>query len=127
MLFWCRDIEFDFLEDKEYCLHGLDAIDKFFPTDALRVTELFDDPQFFVDGATASDISQSDMLGDCWFLSGLGVVATAGLIEKICVEVRPSLPSVACSRLIGKDFNYSETSKSVYMDSYSGEMRAGWM
>lgn len=81
-----RDVDFDFLEDVQNCLHGL-GNDKYFPSDALRVTEIFDEPQFFVDGATASDISQGETLGDCWFLSGLGVVATAGLIEKICVEV----------------------------------------
>lgn len=76
-------------------MHGLDATNMYFPTDALRVNEIFDSPQFFVDGATASDISQSDTLGDCWFLSGLSIVATAGLIEKICVEV--SLFELLCS------------------------------
>jgi hypothetical protein len=85
-----RDIEFDLLEDRERCLHGLahtgDSI-RFNPTDAVRVTQIFDKPQFFVDGATASDISQGK-IGDCWFLSGLAVIATAGLIERVCVEVR---------------------------------------
>jgi hypothetical protein len=57
------------------------------PVEALRVSEIYDKPQFFIDGATASDVAQGHM-GDCWFLSALCVVATAGLVEKICVEVR---------------------------------------
>jgi hypothetical protein len=56
------------------------------PMDALRVNQIFDKPEFFINGATASDISQGS-IGDCWFLSGLSLIATAGLVEKICVEV----------------------------------------
>ena len=57
------------------------------PADVRRVTDVFENPQFFVDGATASDIAQG-RLGDCWFLSALGVVGTLErLIQNICVEV----------------------------------------
>ncbi|KAG8874197.1 hypothetical protein FRB97_006084 [Tulasnella sp. 331] len=80
-----RDIEFDIIEDRERCLHAMDTTKpKYTPSDIRRVTDIFDSPEFFVDGATASDISQG-ALGDCWFLSALGVAAGRGLIEKICV------------------------------------------
>lgn len=82
-----RDIEFDIIEDRERCLHAMDTSKpKYKPLDIRRVADIFDNPEFFVDGATASDISQG-ALGDCWFLSALGVAASRGLIEKICVAV----------------------------------------
>ncbi|KAG8882798.1 hypothetical protein FRB97_007732 [Tulasnella sp. 331] len=81
-----RDIEFDIIEDRERCLHALNTTDKpkYTPADIRRATDIFVNPEFFVDGATASDISQG-ALGDCWFLSALAVAGTRNLIEKICV------------------------------------------
>ncbi|KAG8887074.1 hypothetical protein FRB98_000601 [Tulasnella sp. 332] len=80
-----RDIEFDLIEDREQCLHAMDTSrTKYTPADIRRVGDIFVQPQFFVGGATASDISQG-FVDDCWFLSALAMVATTGLIEKICV------------------------------------------
>ncbi|KAJ1300138.1 hypothetical protein OPQ81_011891 [Rhizoctonia solani] len=82
-----RDVEFDLEEDKERCLHGLatSSNNRYSPADVMRVTQIFENPQFFIDGATWSDIMQG-RIGDCWFLSALATVSTMEeLIEKICV------------------------------------------
>ncbi|GJJ11681.1 hypothetical protein Clacol_005917 [Clathrus columnatus] len=83
-----RDIEFDLGKDLEQCLHSLStpAIEKAKPADVLRVSQIFENPQFVVDGANSSDIVQGS-LGDCWFLCGVATLSSLpGLIEKICVE-----------------------------------------
>jgi hypothetical protein len=86
-----RDIEFDLENDRGRCLYGLvpQSNEILSPADVHRVTQIFDNPQFFVGGAAHSnDIVQGD-LGDCWFLSALTTVSTApGLVEKFCVAVR---------------------------------------
>ncbi|KAF8597839.1 cysteine proteinase [Ceratobasidium sp. AG-I] len=82
-----RDVEFDIEEDKERCLHGLatPATSRYTPSDVMRVTQIFDEPKFFIDGANWSDIMQG-RLGDCWLLSALATVSTMeDLVEKICV------------------------------------------
>lgn len=82
-----RDVEFDLVDDRDRCLHSLDTEgdDRHNPADVLRVTEIFNNPKFFVDGIEAGDISQGS-LGDCWFLSALATMTTMPqLIEKICV------------------------------------------
>ncbi|KAJ1304224.1 hypothetical protein OPQ81_008621 [Rhizoctonia solani] len=83
-----RDIEFDLEGDQDRCLYGLDpdygSLSR--PADVLRVTQIFEEPEFFIDGANSSDIAQG-LLGDCWFLSALSTVTTMeGLINRICVH-----------------------------------------
>ncbi|KAF8309417.1 cysteine proteinase [Clavulina sp. PMI_390] len=82
-----RDVEFDLEEDREKCLHGLDTPkdDRSDPSDVQRVTQAFQAPQFFIDGAASTDVVQG-ALGDCWFLSGAAAVATMpGLVDHFCV------------------------------------------
>ncbi|TKA83297.1 hypothetical protein B0A55_00776 [Friedmanniomyces simplex] len=50
-----------------------------------RVEDIFDKPQFFIDGAAPTDIHQGSS-GDCWFLAALmAISAKRNLVEKLCV------------------------------------------
>ncbi|KAK0253072.1 hypothetical protein LTR01_005544 [Friedmanniomyces endolithicus] len=50
-----------------------------------RVEDIFDKPQFYVDGATPTDVHQGSS-GDCWFLAALmAISAKKDLVEKLCV------------------------------------------
>ncbi|KIJ30715.1 hypothetical protein M422DRAFT_186752 [Sphaerobolus stellatus SS14] len=83
-----RDLEFDLDNGKDQCLHSLSTpeMEKFKPADCLRVSQIFDNPQFIIDGALSSDIVQG-RLGNCWFLCAVATVSSMpGLIDKICVE-----------------------------------------
>ncbi|KAI9676754.1 MAG: hypothetical protein M1829_002849 [Trizodia sp. TS-e1964] len=80
------DIEFDLKWGVGDCLCGLmDEHETFSPASAKRVEDIFEKPQFFVDGATAGDVRQGRD-GDCWFMAALCTLSNkAGMIRKICV------------------------------------------
>ena len=85
-----RDSEFDLEGDTTSCLYGLevdeDEVSR--APDIRRVSQIFENPKFFADRPSSSDIKQG-ALGDCWFLSALATMSTSpGLIEKLCVAVR---------------------------------------
>lgn len=47
--------------------------------------DIFDNPQFYIDGATATDVHQGSG-GDCWFLASLMAISTKKeLIDRLCV------------------------------------------
>lgn len=52
-----------------------------------RVADVFDKPEFFIDGAEASDVHQG-MSGDCWFLAALMALSAMKkelIEERLCV------------------------------------------
>lgn len=81
------DVEWDLKSRKRDCLDGLLIYpDAGRPKSVKRVHQIFDKPQFYIDGATAGDIRQG-RAGDCWFLAALGALSNKkGLIEKVCVD-----------------------------------------
>jgi len=47
--------------------------------------DIFDHPQFLIEGATANDVRQGND-GDCWFMSALATISNKdGLIQRVCV------------------------------------------
>ncbi|KAG6817326.1 hypothetical protein H0H93_007335 [Arthromyces matolae] len=82
-----RDLEFDIEHDTQRCLHGFGRRPEIFkPSDIQRTSQIFESPQFFIDGANSNDIVQGKKLGDCYLLSALSTMATCkGLVEESCV------------------------------------------
>jgi Calpain family cysteine protease len=86
------DVEVDFrkwvAKERPYadCLMGLHEIrEDLRPMSVKRVEDIFEDPKFFIDGATANDVRQGKE-GDCWFMSAICTLSNKeGLIQKVCV------------------------------------------
>ncbi|KZF22520.1 cysteine proteinase, partial [Xylona heveae TC161] len=80
------DIEFDFKRGRRYCLDGLvkDCLN-LSPKSVKRVEDIFENPQFYINGPTASDVRQGGN-GDCWFLAALCTLSNKEeLLSNICV------------------------------------------
>lgn len=55
------------------------------PQSVKRVGDIFDDPKFYIDGPTTSDVRQG-RTGDCWLMAALCTLSNKpGLIERLCV------------------------------------------
>lgn len=90
--YWCgRDRDFDLQFDTNRCLYGFipSELDSALKKDVQRVTEIYDNPNFFPrGGAITSNAIAQGALGDCYFLAALATVSSFPfLIEKICVKV----------------------------------------
>ncbi|KAF7361013.1 Calpain catalytic domain-containing protein [Mycena sanguinolenta] len=80
-----RDPDFDLLADRGRCLNGLVVAEVYNPSDVQRVTELFQDAEFFSDSPYSNEIIQGNS-ANCWFISSLAATSTVkGLVEKYCV------------------------------------------
>ncbi|KAI9655670.1 MAG: hypothetical protein M1831_004822 [Alyxoria varia] len=52
-----------------------------------RVGDIFDKPQFIIDGATASDVRQGTTIADCWFLAAVSALSgSKDLLMRLCVD-----------------------------------------
>ena len=87
------DVHFDLESDLKVtgnrdCIDGLvdDRDTKDQPWDVKRVTDLFDNPRFFSEGAGFDDIMQGG-LGDCWLMSAFSILTCReGSIDRVCVK-----------------------------------------
>ncbi|KAI0120929.1 calpain family cysteine protease [Xylariales sp. AK1849] len=84
------DLEFDLKWGKRDTLESLSNVkdrppSDFKPKSVKRVTDVFEDPRFYIDGPTANDVRQGRD-GDCWLLAALCTLSNKpGLIERCCV------------------------------------------
>lgn len=83
------DIEFDLKWGRRDCLETLKTPNReksiFRPKSVKRVGDIFENPQFFINGPEAKDIRQGQD-GDCWLLAALCTLSNKkGLIERVCV------------------------------------------
>ncbi|KAJ7122682.1 hypothetical protein C8R43DRAFT_45494 [Mycena crocata] len=81
-----RDVDFDIENDQDRCLNGLVIAEVYNPSDVQRVTELFENPQFFAGSPYSNEIIQGQKCSNCWFISAMAATSTIkGLVEKYCV------------------------------------------
>ena len=80
------DIEIDLKLGDKSCLQNLRRTGREMnPGSVKRVADIFDNPQFWIDGASSDDVCQGRD-GDCWFIAALCTLSNVkGLIEKVCV------------------------------------------
>ncbi|KAH8696223.1 calpain-like protein [Talaromyces proteolyticus] len=80
------DLEFDLKFGKRNCLDGLgEQNQEMRPRGVKRVTDIFENPQFFINGPTAGDVRQGRD-GDCWLMAALCTMGNKeDLINRICV------------------------------------------
>ncbi|ETI28385.1 hypothetical protein G647_00834 [Cladophialophora carrionii CBS 160.54] len=81
------DIEWDLKSGQRNCLDGLSTPgDSMKPKGVKRITDIFEKPQFFINGPTAGDVRQGRD-GDCYLMAALcGLGNMEGLIDKVCVK-----------------------------------------
>ncbi|KAG0257497.1 hypothetical protein DFQ27_005073 [Actinomortierella ambigua] len=85
-----RDATFDLRNDRQFCLYSSlivgDGFDMSKVKGVRRITELYPNAKFFVDGVSPDDVQQGSA-GDCWILSSLANIANIpGLLEQLCVK-----------------------------------------
>ncbi|KAF9426543.1 hypothetical protein BGZ76_002708 [Entomortierella beljakovae] len=83
-----RDSKFDLLSDRRNCLYSSLISETVYKDIAgtKRLTDLFRNPIFFLNGASPDDIKQGSV-GDCWFVASLAVISNIpGLLEQLCVK-----------------------------------------
>ncbi|KAF9908595.1 hypothetical protein BX616_000085 [Lobosporangium transversale] len=83
-----RDSKFDLLNDRRNCLYASLISETVYKDIAgtKRITDLFKNPVFFLNGASPDDIKQGSV-GDCWFVASLAVISNIpGLLEQLCVK-----------------------------------------
>ncbi|KAF2098264.1 cysteine proteinase, partial [Rhizodiscina lignyota] len=74
-------VSLDSLDDPPSSVKGLQGVGS-----VKRVEDIYEEPHFIVDGATADDVRQG-YVGDCWFLAAITALSgKKDLIERICVD-----------------------------------------
>ena len=116
-----RDIEFDLEDDQTCCLRSATYSDESeAPLGILRVTQIFENPRFVIDGVDVVDIIQGK-LSYRWLLSTLSTMSTSkGLTEKYALRWITSC--ITFGMLVGSRSHTScqnVTKRSAPMDSCS--------